>query len=227
MIMAALSSTKPSKPTARPVRALYSEITTGMSAPPMGSVMAMPRLKAKTKNKETAGKPACMPETTMNPSASVISNIARFRNLWPPKRTDLVIKPCNLANAIRLPLKETAPMKPPITAMVRCVGLCSLPPYNSTAAIAAAAPPPMPLYRAIICGISVMATRLPLTQAKMPPIAMAAITSIKLRDEAPMNASVTIVASSMPTPAQRTPLTAVTGELMRFRPRINNAAAAR
>ena len=42
-----------------------------------------------------------------------------------------------------------------------------------------------------------------------------------------MKASVTTVASTMPTPAQRTPLTAVTGELMRFSPRMNSAAAMR
>jgi len=42
-----------------------------------------------------------------------------------------------------------------------------------------------------------------------------------------MNASVTAVASNMPTPAQRTPLTAVTGELMRLRPKMNRAAAIR
>ena len=47
MIIAALSSTKPSKATARPVSALYSEITTGMSAPPIGSVMAMPNSSAR------------------------------------------------------------------------------------------------------------------------------------------------------------------------------------
>ncbi len=75
--------------------------------------------------------------------------------------------------------------------------------------------------------MSVMATRLPLTQATMPPIAMAAMTSTRLRGEAPMKASVTSVASSMPSPAQRTPLTAVTGELMRFSPRMNRAAAIR
>ena len=56
MIMAALSSTKPSKPTARPVSALYSEITTGMSAPPMGRVIAMPRSSAQA-NRETTGGP--------------------------------------------------------------------------------------------------------------------------------------------------------------------------
>jgi len=60
-------------------------------------------------------------------------------------------------------------MKPPIVAMVKCVMLCSLPRYSSTAAMAAAAPPPMPLYSAIICGMSVMATRLPLTQCQNAP----------------------------------------------------------
>ena len=147
MIIAALSSTKPSKPTARPVRALYKEITTGMSAPPMGSVIATPRISANTKSSDTTGSPdsAPTPLTTMKPKPTVISNIAKLTNFWPEKRTDLVIKPCNLANAIRLPLKETAPMNPPTAAMVRCTGLCSLPLYSSTAAIAAAAPPPMPL----------------------------------------------------------------------------------
>ncbi len=129
-----------------------------------------------------------------------------------------MIKPCSLAKAIKLPLNDTAPMKPPAAAMVRWTMLCSLPLYSSTAAIAAAAPPPMPLYSAIICGMSVMATRLPLTQAITVPIAIAMMTSIKLSEDAPMKASVTTVASTMPTPAQRTPLTAVTGELMRFKP---------
>ncbi len=86
----------------------------------------------------------------------------------------------------------------------------------------------MPLYSAIICGMSVIATRLPLIHATMLPMAMAAITSEKFRSDASfMNANVTAVASSMPAPAQRTPLTAVTGELMRFKPRMNSAAAAR
>ena len=193
----------------------------------MGRVMATPSSSANAKNNETAGSPASMPETTMKPKAAVTSNMARLTNFWPPKRTDLVINPCSLANAIKLPLNDTEPMKPPMRAMVRCVTLCSLPRYNSTAAIAAAAPPPMPLYNAIICGISVMATRLPLIQAMLPPTTMAPITSIKFKEDAPMNASVTTVASTIPAPAQRTPLTAVTGELMRFKPRMNSAAATR
>ncbi len=42
MIMAALLSTKPSRATASPVSALNNEMTTGMSAPPMGSVIMTP-----------------------------------------------------------------------------------------------------------------------------------------------------------------------------------------
>jgi hypothetical protein len=76
--------------------------------------------------------------------------------------------------------------------------------------------------------MSVMATRLPLTHAMMPPMAMAASTRIMFSCGAPdTKASVATVASSMPTPAQRTPLTAVTGELIRFSPRMNSAAATR
>ncbi len=87
----------------------------------------------------------------------------------------------------------------------------------------------MPLYSAIICGMSVIATRLPLIHAAAPPTPMAAITRMRLNCDArvKIRANVARVATSMPSPAQRTPLTAVTGELMRFRPRMNSAAAAR
>ncbi len=144
MIMAALSSTKPSKPTARPVRALYREITTGMSAPPMGSVMATPQQQGKHEKQgdpqaDRPGRPGPRRRTTMKPNPAVTSRMARFTNFWPPKRTDLVIKPWSFAKAIRLPLKDTEPMKPPTVAIVRCTMLCSLPRYSSTAAMAAAA----------------------------------------------------------------------------------------
>ena len=99
-----------------------------MSAPPIGSVMAMPSSSAKPKNSETAAGPVEAPETTAAPAAMVAIRIARFTSFWPEKRTDLVIKPWSLANAMRLPLKETEPMKPPIAAIVRCVRFCSVPP---------------------------------------------------------------------------------------------------
>src|SRR5260370_28265886 len=106
MIMAALSRTKPSNPTARPVRALYSEITTGMSAPPMGRVIPTPRIKAAAKNAETTAVLSLIPETTRVPRPTAMSRIAQFKNFWPLKRTDFVIKPCSLAKAIKLPRSE-------------------------------------------------------------------------------------------------------------------------
>ena len=68
--------------------------------------------------------PACVPETISAPSASVATSTARFTAFWPPKRTDLVISPCSFANAMRLPLKDTEPMKPPTAAMA----VCAMPP---------------------------------------------------------------------------------------------------
>ena len=47
-IRAKLSRMKPEAATARPVKALSSEITTGMSAPPMGSTKATPSTSAST-----------------------------------------------------------------------------------------------------------------------------------------------------------------------------------
>ena len=116
MIIAALSSTKPSKATARPVSALYSEMTTGMSAPPMGSVMAMPNSSASPKIIDTCSGSAPWCSTTMTPTASEPRNSRPLTNFWPPKRSVLLMTPCSLAQAIKLPLNEMAPMMPPTTA---------------------------------------------------------------------------------------------------------------
>ena len=66
MIIASLSSTKPSNATARPVNALYSEITTGMSAPPIGSVIIRPNSSASAKNAAINGIVRC-PATSHAP----------------------------------------------------------------------------------------------------------------------------------------------------------------
>jgi hypothetical protein len=107
-------------------------------------------------------------------------------NFWPANRTVLLSTPCSLAQAIKLPLNEMAPMMPPTTASDITTLLCSTAApaalakaarYSSTAAMAAAAPPPMPLYNAIICGMSVMATLRPLHHATSEPSTMAAMMS--------------------------------------------------
>jgi hypothetical protein len=81
----------------------------------------------------------------MTPNTSAASRMSRFTIFWPLKRTDFVIRPWSLPKAMRLPLKDTEPMNPPMVAIARCTMFCSAPRYSSTAAMAAAAPPPMPL----------------------------------------------------------------------------------
>ena len=58
MISAELSITNPAMATAVPVRAFSSEITTGMSAPPIGNTMVTPRTSATAiSDAETARSP--------------------------------------------------------------------------------------------------------------------------------------------------------------------------
>ncbi len=58
-ISAGLPITKPLKPTARPVKAFSSEITTGMSAPPIGSTRITPSASASTKNRKISKPLGC------------------------------------------------------------------------------------------------------------------------------------------------------------------------
>ena len=81
----------------------------------------------------------------------------------------------------------------------------------------------MPLYSATICGIAVIATRRPDHHAAAVPSTTAA--SISSRLCRPGSAKVANTATSMPTPAQRMPVRAVRGELMRLRPMMNSSAA--
>jgi hypothetical protein len=145
MIIAALFSTKPSKATASPVNALYKDMTTGMSAPPMGSVMLTPSTSASTKMPVMTAGDEFSCAATRAPSASAPMRMMSVRNFCPPKRRLPWMRPCSLPNAMALPLKETAPMMPPTTARVLMETPAAPPRYSSTAAIAAAAPPPMPL----------------------------------------------------------------------------------
>ena len=86
MIIAALPSTKPSKATARPVSALYSEITTGMSAPPIGSVMVTPSSSASPNTPVTTLAPGFWPVTIRPASTSAAASNSRLKTCWPLKR---------------------------------------------------------------------------------------------------------------------------------------------
>ena len=89
------------------------------------------------------------------------------------------MRPCSFPNAIKEPLNEIPPINTPTNARVvatgdmECAVLAAL--NNSIAPINAAEPPPIPLYKATICGISVIATFLPLIHARTVALARAEI----------------------------------------------------
>ena len=136
------------------------------------------------------------------------------------------MRPSSLPQAISEPDSDTAPMIPPSTAMTRMMLPCALWPNSSIAAIAAAAPPPMPLYSATICGIAVISTFLPLHQAQPRPTASATTPRMMLvlrkgsafGFTSAMYRKATSTATTMPTPATTMPERAVTGDDMRLRP---------
>ncbi len=84
----------------------------------------------------------------------------------------------------------------------------------------------MPLYNATICGISVIATRLPCHHDRPVPRMSAPAASARFNVRCGRAASSTPktyrklarVATSMPTPATTMPERAVTGDDIRFRP---------
>ena len=155
-------------------------------------------------------------------------NTSALNSFWPGKTKRRSIQPCNLAKAISEPENEIAPINAPVTpstSWVRVDGAPVAKPINSTAPMPAAEPPPMPLYNATICGMSVIATFLPETHASSVPV----IAAIRINGRLcrPGNRKVASTASNMPIPAHWIPLRAVTGEAIRCRPTMNRNAASR
>ncbi len=91
--------------------------------------------------------------------------------------------------------------------------------------MAAAEPPPRPLYSATICGMSVIATRLPDIQASADADQHAPRDQRQVVQARHAPKKVATVAISMPAPAHWMPLRAVTGDAMRLMPRMNSSAA--
>ena len=131
------------------MNALSSEITTGMSAPPIGLVSTAPSTSASTKNSTSSqalAVPAPTDEVTIQaPSPIAATPRAMFTRFCAGSRNALFMMPCSFRKAITEPLNATEPISEPSTANVATTGPCTSPRANSTAAISAAAPPPMPL----------------------------------------------------------------------------------
>ena len=194
-------SSKPPAATARPVKAFSSEITTGMSAPPIGSTNRTPNSSdapISTQSSHSSWTPA----TSAIPAASAATTMAPLTNCCPGYVIGRPpISSCSLANATIEPAKEIEPISAdstiatemstfgaPGSGRMRC---------SSASAISAAAPPPTPLNSATICGIAVIFTRRAATAPKPPPMTMPIAIAHQL--VVPMSIHVTTIASSMPT----------------------------
>ena len=80
-IKAGLSSAIPVAAAERPVKALSIEITTGMSAPPIGSTTALPS-RAATISMPMNSSSECAPATRSMPAASARINSTRLTTCW-------------------------------------------------------------------------------------------------------------------------------------------------
>ena len=86
-IMARLLIAKPSAATARPVKEFNREMTTGISAPPMGITMATPKNRARANTTRNAGVAAAAVALTVSQPQRprITSKMRPFRMFWPGK----------------------------------------------------------------------------------------------------------------------------------------------
>ena len=111
-IIALLLMAKPSAATARPVKEFNSEMTTGMSAPPMGMTIAMPKNSASeniTMNATMALWPVAL-NVSQPHRPRITSKIRPFRKFWPGKVCGFSNFPSSFRYAMMLPENDSEPM---------------------------------------------------------------------------------------------------------------------
>ena len=110
-INAKLSNAIPAAAAERPVNAFSSEITTGMSAPPIGNTTMFPKIAAATRIPKMKRAWLWVPAAIAIAEPTQISNRIRFSACW---AGTLIGRPgrisCNFPNAMLLPQNDTEPM---------------------------------------------------------------------------------------------------------------------
>ena len=219
-ISAVLSSAMPAAAALRPVKAFRVEMTTGMSAPPIGSTASTPSAPADTRSSQKSSSdsvPAAI--ATARPTDTSASSPLTALGMRKPRLSDS----WSLRKAMFEPQKEIDPM---IAANSIGISVSSggLPPSSSasrysTRLISATAPPPTPLNSATICGIAVIFT---LRAAGIPTaVPIARPTTSSGQSPIRSSSSVATTAIAMPAAAMRLPRTAVRGPRNMCRPRMN------
>jgi hypothetical protein len=230
MMSTVLLMTKPVIAAAIPEYELSSEITTGMSAPPMGSTSPTPSASASAVPIQNTSGSGSGVATCHTPTARIAAKISPLTTCCPRYVTGRpVISSCSLANATTLPVSVTAPMSVP-SWMATPVGTASR--SRRAAARSSSAPltssdaaPPSPLSSATICGMAVIFTARAIHSPSAVPTTMPA--AITVYDTIARSASVTSTATSIPIPDRRLPARAVSVRPSRLRPRTKRTAASR
>ena len=146
-----LDRTKPVAAAARPEQEFSVEITTGISAPPIGMTNKIPSSRAIAR---MASKPVLNAGLIMTTMPIVRNRVksSTFSNRWALNTTGAdLTTPCSLPKATRLPVKVTAPMKRLITMeMITSILRSPASRLYSANATSAEAQPPSPLKSATI-----------------------------------------------------------------------------
>ena len=170
-------STNPVAAAARPVKAFSSEITTGMSAPPIGSTKTIPNSAATP----IAAASSQNSTETIATAASAIAptNRSALPTCWAGYVIGRpLISSWSFPKATSEPENEIEPTSAEMTvATPRSTPTspaCAQTLWNSTSETRAAAPPPTPLNSATICGIAVIFTFFAPTTPITEPISIPA-----------------------------------------------------
>ena len=177
-ISAVLSSAMPAAAALSPVNAFRVEITTGMSAPPIGVTASTPNAPADSRisqNSSSESEPAAI--TTASPTE--ISSSAPLITLG--VRRPPFISSCSFRKAMFEPQKEIEPMIAANRIGISASSGMSTSDRNSTTLMSATAPPPTPLNSATICGIAVIFT----LRAAGTPTATPIATPTTIRPQSP------------------------------------------
>ena len=197
-------------------------MTTGMSAPPIGTTASTPSAPAESRisqNSSSDSEPAAITTASATGIASSSAVDPPWASCSPP-----FISSCSFRKAMFEPQKEIEPM---IAAnrigISSSAGRSPPAPRNSTTLISATAPPPTPLNSATICGIAVIFTLRAAGTPTATPIATP--TTISSQSPTPGCSSVANTAIAMPTAAIWLPRTAVRGPRSIRSPVMNIAKA--
>ncbi len=242
MIRTGFWMTNPAIAAAVPVNEFSSEITTGMSAPPIGRTIVTPKMRPATTTTVRIARVAVLVSDSAPAepriSATVPATATRAMRIVTIRPPGTLIglpgmRPWSLPPAMSEPVNVTDPMTAPrTTKIVVSIGATAPPELRrmkSSMATRAAAPPPTALNRDTSCGIAVIFTVRAACRPAPPPMRnpttmIPQAMPLRPPSRVARPTSVAMTAIVMPPALSRLPFRAVAGEFIWCRPRTKHAA---